>query len=251
MSGGLSSGPLCDPPCDPACWLLIGNSRWHWFQTSALGPRTWSEPPELAAGSMLRPRRWAAVGPLPEPWPAVLDPADRLALDQVPLGSLPPWLGIDRALAGYEAWCRCAAPVLVADAGTALSLTWVDGAGHFRGGRLMAGALLQLQALHRGTAALPAVPWQQLAPEPWPLQTDAAMASGVLEGLAGALQRAAEQLLTQEPDLQLWLTGGDAEGLLPLLQQPIGARPQPWRLAPGLCLDGLVRVDGLRPAPGP
>jgi NADH-quinone oxidoreductase subunit I len=84
----------------------------------------------------------------------------RLEGSEVPLRSLPLWVGIDRALAGWGAWRRQGVSeqggaVLVADAGTVLSLTRVDGRGQFQGGRLLAGVALQLRAMAQGTAALP------------------------------------------------------------------------------------------------
>lgn len=216
-------------------WLLIGNSRWHWAEGPVHGRRYWSEPPRpvLPQG----PERWAAVGPLP----AGLDPAARITLAQIPLAAAPGWLGVDRALAGWQAWQRSAGPVLVADAGTALSLTWIDRQGCFAGGRLLAGAALQLQSLHAATQALPLLQAPALcsAADGWPQQTESAMAVGVLDGLAGALQRAAAGLVQQQPDLQLWLTGGDGEALHRLLD-PSGEQDRPWTLAPGLCLDGVA-----------
>lgn len=221
-------------------WLLIGNSRWHWAQGPAGERRYWSEPPRPALPQA--PERWAAVGSLP----AGLDPAARITVAQIPLAAAPAWLGVDRALAGWQAWQRSAGPVLVADAGTALSLTWIDGQGRFAGGRLLAGAALQLQSLHSGTQALPLLPLSGLdwPADPWPQQTQAAMAVGVLDGLAGALQRAAAGLVRQEPGVRLWLTGGDGERLHHLLDpSPDGQRP--WTLAPGLCLDGLAAAAAL------
>ena len=219
----------------PARWLLVGNSRWHWAEGESPQRRYWSEPP--AAVPQVQPERWAAAGAVPQG----LDPSRRLQLVDVPLRQAPPWLGVDRALAGYQAWSLSAAAVLVADAGTAMSLTWIDSQGRFGGGRLMAGAALQWRALHGGTAALPlvAAPPPSEAQELWPQPTDAALVSGVLQGLAGALQRAAAQLQLQQPGLQLWLTGGDGAVLHGLLQDPS------WRLCPGLCLDGLATVAGL------
>jgi hypothetical protein len=70
------------------------------------------------------------------------------------------------------------------------------------------------------------------------------MAVGVLDGLAGALQRAASQLLQREPSLQLWLTGGDGERLHRLLQ-PDDVQERAWTLAPGLCLDGVAAAAAL------
>lgn len=227
-------------------WLLIGNSRWHWAEGPLHARRYWSEPP--GQGPWLPPHCWAAVGPVPA---AVLDPAKRITLERIPLADAPAWLGIDRALAGWQAWRCSTGPVLVADAGTALSLTWIDRSGRFAGGRLLAGAALQLQALHAGTLALPSLQVPAIGQaaggwpaDEWPIQTEAAMTVGVLDGLAAALQRAAARLAQREPGLQLWLTGGDGANLQALLQ----GWPDPdqvWNLAPGLCLDGLAAAAAL------
>ena len=146
------------------CWLLIGNSRWHWACQAAPGIREYVD--ESPAAGLARLQAWAdrqllgwaAVGPVPPQ--AGLDPSRRLTLQDVPLAGLPPWLGVDRALVGWQAWRSAAAgsAVLVADAGTVLSFTCVDRRGQFVGGRLMAGAGLQLRALNAGTASLPPSP---------------------------------------------------------------------------------------------
>lgn len=193
---------------------------------------------------------WAAVGVVPELAGPALPPEKRLTTPEVPLSEAPPWLGVDRALAAWGAWrCSGGAAVLVADAGTALSLTRVDGAGRFAGGRLLAGAGLQLRALGQGTAALP-----ELAPSAfttdhlandWPEATDQAIAIGISRGLVAVLADAARSLQgsgAQPP--KLWLTGGDGPWLAPLLAQA----GQSWELEPLLVLEALAE---LRTAPGP
>ncbi|MCP9849858.1 type III pantothenate kinase [Cyanobium sp. Morenito 9A2] len=231
-------------------WLLIGNSRWHWVESGAGGPlRYWHHMPPQGGLDGCGLEAWAAVGPVEPGW----NLPERLRFDvgRVPLEGLPPWLGIDRALAGWGAWRReqllqPGAAVLVADAGTALSLTRVDGGGHFRGGRLMAGFGLQLRALAAGTAALPAVPPAALAQglwapgsEPWPEATAAAMATGVAQGLAAAVRAAAQELAGSGEPTALWLTGGDGPVLRPLLDPP----PLPLRHNPDLVLAALVALS--------
>ena len=139
--------------------------------------------------------------------------------------------------------------MLTADAGTALSLTRVDGDGRFAGGRLLAGAGLQLRALGQGTAGLPTLAADALAAgmegDGWPAATEQAMAVGVAKGLAAALVDAARELRDSAGHgPRLWLTGGDGPLLAPLLHQSGG---QPWRLAPLLVLEALAE---LRPVPG-
>lgn len=246
------------------CWLLIGNSRWHWASPGPDGVLScWSEAPDLARARLaaLEPGRlvaWAAVG-------ALLDqpaPERRITLVDVPLEAAPPWLGVDRALVGWGAWRQSGGgAVLVADAGTALSLTRVSSNGRFAGGRLLAGAGLQLRALAAGTAALPAIAAEVLAgaatADPWPQATTDAMAVGIVRGLAASLAGAAAGLSDQasggpgsgdQPSgaqrWDLWITGGDAPLLAPLLHRA----GQPWRLAPALALEALA---SLRPGPDP
>jgi type III pantothenate kinase len=174
-----------------------------------------------------RPLGWAAVGPVPAaPW---LDPRKRLGLAHVPLAQLPPWLGVDRALVGWRAWQLSQAPVLVADAGTALSLTRVDGTGAFAGGRIQAGRLLQLRALASHTDQLPLLqsPFPPVGgvPEeeglsPWPRQTAAAMETGVRQGMVAAVAQAWWELRRTESNCRLWITGGDGPWLAAALDQP-------------------------------
>ncbi len=208
-----------------------------------------ADPRARACGRLLG---WAAVGSVPVD--LALPPEARLQLAEVPLAAAPPWLGIDRALAGWWGWRLVAGPVLVADAGTVLSFTRVDREGRFAGGRLLAGAALQLRAMAGGTAQLPtldapAVPVEALAavgvladavPAPWPHDTAQAMRSGVLRGLAAAIALAAQEALQEEPDCRLLLTGGDGAALAALLEPALAVEQRPH-----LCLEALA---ALRPA---
>jgi type III pantothenate kinase len=182
-------------------------------------------------------------------------PADReLRLEDVPLRQAPSWLGIDRALAGWAAWRRQATGVLVADAGTALSLTRVDGAGVFRGGRISAGLALQLRALGQSTALLPSLEagGLEVSRDPWPQPTAAAMGWGCLQACAGAIAEAWADVacdgLGAEESWALWLTGGDGPALAPLLEQ----RGLTFHWAPDLCLEALAALAWpVRPGPDP
>ncbi|MFS6828540.1 type III pantothenate kinase [Cyanobium sp. ATX-6F1] len=253
-------------------WLLIGNSRWHWAESlegeaSGTSPsvglvlRHWHQPSPgvgdhgpLTSGPLTTDLvAWVAVGAVDPAWN--LPEPLRFGLEQIPLAGIP--LAGDRpGPGGLGAWRReqaldPGASVLVADAGTALSLTRVDGGGQFRGGRLMAGFGLQLRALAAGTAALPAVAIEALAPEPselgaepWPVATAAAMVSGVGRGLAAALLAACQELSAAGEPTALWLTGGDGPTLLPWL----ASSSLPVRHDPDLVLEALVALSS---GPGP
>ena len=223
-------------------WLLIGNSRWHWAEGELGCLRTWSAP--AGVGKLEGLVAWAAVGPVPAAAP--LPPERRLHLKDVPLLGQPGWLGVDRALVAWRAWCLASGPVLVADSGTALSLTLVTSEGRFGGGRLLAGAALQLRALAAETAGLPGLEQPLDLPlDLWPRSTPEAMAAGVLRGLAAALAAAGREAQTSCPGCSFWLTGGDGPLLKPLLQQLL-ASSMPLQLAPDLALEALA---ALRPGP--
>jgi type III pantothenate kinase len=172
----------------------------------------------------------------------------------VPLAGVPPWLGIDRALAGWWAARQAGGPVLVADAGTVLSFTRVDGRGRFAGGRLMAGAALQLAAMGGGTEGLPALEGGLAdgedgeGGEVWPSATAAAMRRGVAEGLAAAVLEAARQARASEAGCRIVLTGGDGPALLPLLQRSPDLQDGLLLHCPELCLEALVALRPLAPA---
>ncbi len=195
--------------------LLIGNSRWHWAEPSPDGLRCWHSSP----GEAIEPgelQAWAAVGAIPRSASFAL--SRQLALADVPLQGAPPWLGMDRALVGWGAWRQQRQAVLVADAGTALSLTRVCADGCFVGGLISAGVALQLRALAGATAQLPELKLDDVdraeAADAWPLATSAAMSEGCRRAVAATIAQAA----AAASGAQLWLTGGDAELLLPLLQ---------------------------------
>ena len=215
--------------------LLIGNSRWHWAEPLADRWRFDHSPPDFSRLAM-SPPVWAAVGPVPET--PFLKEVRRLTLADVPLKGCPPWLGVDRALGAFSAWSRCEeqqldrrAGVLLADAGTVLSLTLLDPAGGFRGGQLIPGLRMQLQAMAEGAAGLGLPTMDVESHGLFPRQTDAAMWRGSLQALVGALGEA--HRLSGAP---LWLCGGDACRLQPEL---IRAGLQ-VRCDPDLVMKGLV-----------
>ncbi|MFO0136540.1 MAG: type III pantothenate kinase [Cyanobacteriota bacterium] len=176
-----------------------------------------------------------------------------MALSEVPLDGLPPWLGIDRALASWWAWRQWSGPLLVVDAGTVLSLNRIDRSGRFIGGRLLAGLALQWQAMAAGTAGLPdtlVAPGRGFGAlsrggqQPWPLETQEAMLVGVSKGLAAAI--VAATLECEQDGLRLVLTGGDAPILKPLIGPSLARSGIPLEHEPDLCLAALA---ALRPLP--
>lgn len=219
--------------------LLIGNSRWHWAERR--GASHWiyqheaASPEELDAPSYLL--AWAAVGRIPSH--SSLQSSRRLNLSQIPLQGIPPWLGIDRALAGWGAWRanENRFGVLVVDAGTVLSLTRISANGSFSGGLLAAGYGLQLRAMSEATAGLTATSPLVLDPkkaETFPFETQAAMRSGAQQSLVGLIRQAHAQ-----SPWPIWLCGGDSPQLLPRLQEQLGMEVIH---APNLVMEAMVEL---------
>lgn len=233
-------------------WLLVGNSRWHRAEAADAGLRIHHREAAVAIEEPWPAPlvAWAAVGHLPA---GLCDePAGRVLTADVPLQAMPAWLGVDRALAGWLAWRQRREAVLVADAGTVLSLTRVDRDGRFAGGRLMAGWRLQQRAMAMGTQALPAAPsageWSDLLGEQlWPDGTSAAMAVGVAHGLAAAVAVAFRQARAELPGCRLVLTGGDASDLLPLVRDQLAGGEESAALEPDLALRALVALRPVSP----
>lgn len=122
-------------------------------------------------------------------------------------------VGQDRLLCAIAAFETAKQACVVIDAGTAITVDFVDGQGVFQGGAIAPGITMMLRSLHTGTAALPL-----LAPEPlepgapaWGTNTKAAMQRGAHASILGLvhvlLERYAEAYGAYP---QVIATGGDA-----------------------------------------
>lgn len=148
-------------------------------------------------------------------------PARVVERSQIPLQNLYATLGIDRAINLLGA-SHLNCPVLVIDAGTALTFTaGQDGA--VLGGAILPGMQLQARALAQQTANLPlADDWlasQADLPKRWATTTDEAIASGLVYGTISILADYLADWWRQFPKGAAVLTGGDSPTLHALLQQ--------------------------------
>ena len=227
------------PGAESKCILLIGNSRWHWGNLAGGGLRVDHSPPDpTRIGSNLLV--WAAVGPIPAQLAELQD--RRVQLQDVPLQGCPPWLGVDRAIGAWQAWelsrsrdLDLSSGLLLVDAGTVLSITVLSPQGSFAGGQLIPGYRLQLRAMAQGTEALPELTGWPERLQPFPLETAAAMRSGVLHGLAAAVRQA--EHLSGAP---CWICGGDSMPLAGVLRAG-GSTPH---VEVDLQLQGLQSLSG-------
>lgn len=143
-----------------------------------------------------------------------------ITLDQVPLQSVYPTLGIDRALALWGAGETWGWPMLVIDAGTALTLTGADANRCLVGGAILPGVSLQLQSLAQRTSDLPLISAQNVAslPPRWALNTTEAIQSGIIYTMIAGLQNFIEAWRQEFPSSCIVITGGDRTLLLTHLQ---------------------------------
>ena len=212
--------------------LAIGNSRWHWarFEHDAL-QATWEEP-HRDTKDKLDLRVLEKLGHLEAPiWLASVVPAQTqlwvefpnvrfLALADVPLLGMYPTFGLDRALAVCGAIVTGGSPDLVIDCGTALTFTGADAQHRLVGGAILPGLRLQFEALGQKTALLSTLPLSHAPPPPrWALNTEAAIASGVLHTAIAGIQSFIQDWWHHFPQSRVVMTGGDSDRLYQGLQQ--------------------------------
>jgi type III pantothenate kinase len=132
----------------------------------------------------------------------------------VPLRGLYSTMGCDRALAAYGAGETYGYPVLVIDAGTAITITGVDASKNLVGGAIVAGLRSQFACLHQNTAALPALPIPETLPQRWATDTNSAIQAGIAHILIAGLHTYIDDLRSQFPNSQVIITGGDCDYLM-------------------------------------
>lgn len=125
----------------------------------------------------------------------------------------PDTLGTDRIAAAVGAWSMFAGePLLVVDAGTAVTYDAVSADGHFLGGNIAPGMRMRLEALHKFTARLPKVevPRELNYDTFIGYDTPSAMILGAIYGIVGAISYYRNHL----PDnTRVVMTGGWATEL--------------------------------------
>lgn len=119
--------------------------------------------------------------------------------------------------------------LLVVQAGTAITIDTLTAQGHFRGGMIVPGLNLMLDALAHSTAGLTR---QNGEIQAFPTNTADAMTSGAANAIVGSIERCFSQLTIQPLCL---LSGGDVDILHPLLRIPTQKTEQ-------LVLEGLLRI---------
>jgi type III pantothenate kinase len=149
----------------------------------------------------------------------------------------PKGVGIDRllnAVAAANGRGRVDTAIIV-DAGTAVTVDWVDGNGAFRGGAILPGFRLMAQALHEHTALLPVVDTREPNPSLPGTDTESAIRAGVYWAVAGGVKALIRQLSAQSSiprRSEVFITGGNAGLLLPVMDADV-------RYWPEMTLEGI------------
>jgi type III pantothenate kinase len=154
----------------------------------------------------------------------------------------PETVGIDRLLTAVAANQRRdpATPAVIVNAGTAVTVDWLDENGVFRGGAILPGFHLMARALHEHTALLPPVELPRTSPALPGGSTPAAIQAGVFWAVAGGVQAITDQLARRRSrPPQLFLTGGDASHLESAWNDNAGISRLTPLIWPWMTLEGI------------
>lgn len=234
-------------------WLAleIGNSRLHWgLFTGATLSQTWDTdhvtesliqklcqcqtlddlPPEIFPSHVRNRQIFPDKTPHPPIFLASVVPQQTaiwqnypyvrvLTLEQIPLLNMYPTLGIDRALALWGAGKSLGFPMLVIDAGTALTFTGADANHYLIGGAILPGLGLQFTTLGQKTGQLPQVQTEiTCLPPRFALNTPEAIQSGIIYTLLSGIKDFCLSWWQLFPDAKILIKGGDNALVLKYLQ---------------------------------
>lgn len=138
----------------------------------------------------------------------------------------PDTLGADIIAGCVGALADYGAPLAVVDMGTATTVVVVDAVGRYRGGVIVPGVKLALQALTAGTSLLPdavvAAPGKCIATD-----TEGAMRSGAVYGAAAMLDGLIDRMEAELGcRLTVVATGGLAGCIVPYCTRPVAYEPE-------------------------
>ena len=125
----------------------------------------------------------------------------------------PHTLGSDRLAAAVGAWNE--APernMVVIDAGSAITVDFIDRNGAYLGGNIAPGIKMRLKALHEYTALLPMVEKEGDTPAIG-YDTETAIRSGVINGICHEIDGYINEFKQKYCDVLVFLTGGDEKTL--------------------------------------
>ncbi len=146
----------------------------------------------------------------------------------------PEALGVDRWLAVVSAFNKFKQPCVVVDAGSALTVDLIDGAGQHLGGYIVPGLGMMREALFEGTSQVKVDTLAKASVSPGG-STKEAVTNGSLFMIKSMIESAAESLGSKAGIVQLVITGGDGDYLIKVLNEKACYLPD-------LVMDGLALV---------
>ena len=151
----------------------------------------------------------------------------------------PDSLGADRKAAACGAWRMLGGVYgcVVIDAGTCVTIDWIDRKGTYHGGAILPGVEMKFKALNNFTARLPLLHVQDVMQDLdcglTGKSTHESMVAGVIEATKIELEGFVAKYRQLDSELQVIMTGGDAE----LLRSS-----DEWRIEKDLVLIGLHEI---------
>lgn len=248
--------------------LMIGNSRLHWGlftnknleltrDTDYVTPSVIHQLAQSSAVDELLSRIFSLHSPIPhlshslflasvvpsqtELWQNYANVC-MITLDHIPLQGLYSTLGIDRALALWGAGITCGFPVLVIDAGTALTFTGADTNHSLVGGAILPGLGLQFATLTEKTGQLPHVHFPQQLPPRFAENTQEGIQSGVIYTIIAGIRDFVEAWWRDFPRGQVVITGGDRQILFDYLQLQFPAIAKHLIIEPNVVFLGMGEI---------
>ncbi len=126
----------------------------------------------------------------------------------------PETLGSDRLAAAIGALSEAPGHnLLIIDAGSAITIDFVDAEGCYLGGNISPGVKMRLTALHNLTDKLPFVKKEGEVPS-LGYDTETAIRSGVIQGICHEIDGYINEIRGKYPDVLVFLTGGDEKTLI-------------------------------------
>lgn len=122
----------------------------------------------------------------------------------------PSQVGADRIVNSVAAGHYYGFPAIIADSGTATTVCAVDADGAYRGGAILPGVYVALEALVSHTAKLPSVDLEDRPPSPIATNTPDSIKSGFVYGYAGAIDALVDRFVDElgAPRPRVIATGG-------------------------------------------
>jgi type III pantothenate kinase len=123
-------------------------------------------------------------------------------------------------------------PAVVVNAGTAVTIDALDSDGVFRGGVILPGLRLMLQALAENTSALKLQPGHY---EDFPTATPDALYSGAMHAVCGAIELMRGRIRNEDVAVRCFVAGGAAHEIAPHLTGPV-------EVVDNLVLEGVLAL---------